>query len=98
MSERYGRSTCAQELLLRNTIITNIANGWAPVGAYRIPELHSVVVSKTPLVGSKGALLPPDAGRVSFDSLHRSEPSVPVTDEIQEELTPGCRSSGGAWV
>ena len=96
MGERYDRSNCAQELFLRDSSITNITCGWAPVGSYGIPELASAVVSKTPLVGGSCEFPPPDLGRVVSDSLHRSDPAVPVTDEIQDGRTPDCTSSGGA--
>ena len=36
--ERYGRSVCASELLLRNTITQRMANGWGPAPAYRLPD------------------------------------------------------------
>ena len=51
MSERYDRSTCAQELLLRNTIVANINGGWSPVGPFSIPSIPPSSVGKTALVG-----------------------------------------------
>ena len=98
MSESYAIATCAKELLLWNTIITNISNGWARWADFAIPELPSIVLAKAPLVGDGDEVLPPDVGRVSFGSLRRSDRSVFVTGAIQAEFTPDCMSSGGARI
>ena len=37
MPERYGRSVCADELLLRDTIARKLAEGWEPAPAFRLP-------------------------------------------------------------
>ena len=37
MPERYGRSVCANELLLMNTIIQRVANGWEMAPAFHLP-------------------------------------------------------------
>ena len=37
MPERYDRSVCASELLLRNTIIQQIVAGWNMAPSYRLP-------------------------------------------------------------
>ena len=41
MPDRYDRSVCAGELLLRNTIVTKMADGWGPAGAFRLPTTVS---------------------------------------------------------
>ena len=38
MSERYARSVCAGELLLRNAIIQKVAQGWSMVESCHLPE------------------------------------------------------------
>ena len=38
MNERYDRSVCANELLLRNTIIQKVVQGWNMVESFRLPE------------------------------------------------------------
>ena len=38
MAERYDRSTCSTELQLRSDILTAIAEGWAPVDSFQIPN------------------------------------------------------------
>ena len=45
MCERYDRSTCTQELLLRSTILQNISEGWKPVGPFSVPIVPTIVVS-----------------------------------------------------
>ena len=52
MCDRYDRSTCAQELLIRNTILQNIVSGWAPVGPFVIPQPTLLGRDCTPLLGS----------------------------------------------
>ena len=42
MCERYDRSTCTQELLLRSTIVKNIIDGWKPVGPFSVPVVPTV--------------------------------------------------------
>ena len=37
MPERYDRSVCPKELLLRNTIVHKFSTGWVPAPAYHIP-------------------------------------------------------------
>ena len=37
MNERYGRSVCANELLLRNAIIQKMASWWNMVESFRLP-------------------------------------------------------------
>lgn len=41
MPERYDRSVCASELLLRNAIVQKMASGWAWAPAYHIPTTAS---------------------------------------------------------
>ena len=55
MCERYDRSTCAQELLIRNITLQNIVSGWSPVGPFSIPHPAPVGRGRTPLVGSNDA-------------------------------------------
>ena len=38
MPERYGRSACANELLLRKTVIRRMRDGWAVAPAFRLPQ------------------------------------------------------------
>ena len=38
MNERYDRSVCANELLLRNTIIQKVISGWTMVDSFCLPE------------------------------------------------------------
>ena len=38
MPGRYDRSVCATELLLRNTIIQKVVEGWTLAPSFRIPE------------------------------------------------------------
>ena len=38
MNERYDRSVCANELLIRNTIIQKMVAGWTMVDSFRLPE------------------------------------------------------------
>ena len=38
MPERYDRSVCATELLLRNTIIQKVVGGWAIAPSFHLPE------------------------------------------------------------
>ena len=38
MGERYDRSVCANELLLRNTIIQKVVQRWNMVESFRLPE------------------------------------------------------------
>ena len=37
MPERYDRSVCADELLLRNTIANKMEDGWGPADAFHLP-------------------------------------------------------------
>ena len=37
--ERYDRGTCANELLLRNTVIRRMRSGWNVAPAFRLPEM-----------------------------------------------------------
>ena len=41
MPERYDRSVCANELLLRNTIVNKMADGWKPADAFHLPTTVS---------------------------------------------------------
>ena len=38
MNERYDRSVCANELLIRNTIIQNMVSGWKMVDSFHLPD------------------------------------------------------------
>ena len=38
MPERYDRSVCASELLLRNTIVNKIVNGWTVAPSFHLPQ------------------------------------------------------------
>ena len=38
MPERYDRSACANELLLRKTVIRRMRDGWAVAPAFRLPQ------------------------------------------------------------
>ena len=37
MPERYGRSVCANELLIRNTIMSKFNEGWTTVPSFHLP-------------------------------------------------------------
>ena len=41
MPARYGRSVCANELLLRNTILQKMADGWELAPAYLLPSTET---------------------------------------------------------
>ena len=38
MNERYDRSVCANELLIRNAIIQKMASGWTMVESFHLPD------------------------------------------------------------
>ena len=45
MCDRYDRSTRTQELLLRNTILANVAEWWKPAGPFSAPRGHDIQVT-----------------------------------------------------
>ena len=58
MPERYDRSVCASELMIRNTIAQNIASGWEIAPAYHLPTTvtgHTQIgkTEETPLLGTQ---------------------------------------------
>ena len=89
MCERYDRSTCTQELLLRSTILKNINDGWKPVGPFSIPVVPTVEL-KAPT--KRGLDKPGDLGETQISdggdallSVHaplekESPPPVPGED------------------
>ena len=60
MPERYDRIVCATELFLRNTIIQKVADGWAIVQSFHIPESppNERRIGKTP-EETRDTALPP---------------------------------------
>ena len=80
MCERYDRSTCTQELLIRSTILENISDGWMPVGPFSIPVAPTVEISAP----RKRGLCSPDelvATQSSFGEC--AAPSLPVPESTE---------------
>ena len=88
MPERYDRSTCATELLLRNTIVQQIVGGWSMAPAYHLPETVTghVRIGKendTTVKGTSDALKLDDLGVETRDT-----PPGESNDELKCELPP----------
>ena len=62
MPERYDRSVCPNELLLRNTIVDKFATGWEPVPAYHIPDNGSGAIGNRKASGRGNASARRDFG------------------------------------
>ena len=72
MPEMYGRKVCAEELLLRNTIVRNFASGWENDPAYHIP---------TTAGGHVGAGMQP----VILETDTKTDTQLPLEENTQSE-------------
>ena len=79
MNERYGRSVCAGELLLRNTIIQKMVSAWAMVGAFHLPD----TLPGTDRIGKAQTKTP-----TVENSLGGTQPGVPAREGPSTAVTP----------
>ena len=102
MNERYDRSVCAIELLLRNTIIQKMVAGWNMVASFHLPQsvTGAVRIGKgpdaqattfeepiDPLVGSD--LVPSTQGLPAPVDVQQGG----VSDDLESETKP-CEQEG----
>ena len=74
MGERYDRSVCANELLLRNAIIRKMASGWIMAESFHLPETVPVSarIGKDKRVrpaAAIGPIAPPETQPIAANSL-----------------------------
>ena len=81
MPERYDRSVCATELLLRNTIVQKMIAGWKPVEAYCLP----LTVANNERTGRSGS---PMASTLCENNTPETSPTD-VIDQTQQSQTSG---------
>ena len=93
MSERYDRSACASELLLRDTIVQKMADGWGIAESFHLP---STVTGRVRI----GKELPPtqvtELTQPHNETVRATELTQPH-DETAREVTPadtGCDELG----
>ena len=75
MNERYDRSVCANELLLRNTIIQKVISGWAMAGSLCLPE----TVAGSDRIGRE-----PKAPTIQTPDLEDTPSGLPLISDKQE--------------
>ena len=99
MNERYDRSVCASELLLRNTIIRKMAGGWNMAESFHLPEsvTSSVRIGKDPVDTSTTAALTPVVDEFVLDGSATQVvlPDSNVVPSTVEPLTPDFEDLGG---
>ena len=87
MNERYDRSVCANELLLRNTIIQKVISGWKMVDSFCLPEpvAGSDRIGEEPLASATQTADLDDApSGLSLSS--NKQDSTPVVETPAEEV------------
>ena len=91
MPERYDRSVCASELLLRNTIVNKIVSGWTMAPSFHLPHTVldagsigkvSIDTNEPPLPGTAQAL--PVGSEVSQKGDDKELPLPPATQDARE--------------
>ena len=94
MPERYDRSVCANELLLRNTIAQRIRQGWEVAPAFHLPatvdgneRIGKQTDDTTPPVGSSQPLTAKESEETQVSPRTDESPQV-STQEIGTEPVP----------
>ena len=92
-SDRYERSTCAQELIFRNAIARNINEGRAPVWPLSAPSIRVVSPPRGPM---RGLAIPDERAEKETEVItaHTSELASPVESvETDNEVSTSPSSS-----
>ena len=92
MPERYDRSVCASELLLRNTIVNKIVNGWTVAPSFHLPQTAQDAGRIGKVSANANETLPPETA-----------PTLPVGSEVSHKggdkelpLTPATQDDRDA--
>ena len=102
MGERYDRSVCAIELLVRNAIIRKMAAGWNMVDSFHRPESVSGAVRKGKGPDNQAATIVEPSRSLVDSNLAPSTQYFPapvddqlggVSDELESETKP-CEQKG----
>ena len=98
MNERYDRSVCASELLLRNTIIQKMVAGWNMVASFHLPEsvTGAARIGKDP--GMQASTIGVPSQTLVDSGLVPSTQGVPATTDTQhsgvsEDIVPSTQGS-----